>query len=213
MSVWDFIKRRVNPTPTPAPSPVTPPTPPPIDPNAAQKRAEAMNRRAVDGLKYKKYVTQAQSTGFLPPAPPSIDWYVAHPYYVWNPNEPNPEKPEPVVFPKSDIAVKINGSMVDIITLLAGMEESTVLVVARNNPKVISAMNGMEIVKTIFVKDESVDFILGKSSYTRWSDDMARYNQLKKTTPVWKPLPPPPSSAYYQSHPNYVWLPGQPTPK
>lgn len=102
MSIWDWIRNRVNPTPAPrpAPTPVTPPGPPPIDPEYAKRRADAMNRRAVDGMRYKKYQSEAMSTGFLPPAPPSVDWYMNHPEYIWNPNEPNPEKP-PV--PKPDI--------------------------------------------------------------------------------------------------------------
>jgi hypothetical protein len=215
MSVWDFIRRRINPAPAPrpTPTPVTPPAPPPIDPEAARIRAEAMNRRAEDGLRYKKYVNEAMSTGFLPPPPPSIDYYVSHPDYVWNPHEPNPEKPEPVTFPKADITISINGKPVDIVTLLAGTSDNTVRVVAMNNPKVIPYLVGMEVLKTEYVKDESFNIFIAKSSFTRWSEDMARYNQIRKTTPIWKTVPAPPPSAYYKSHPNYVWNPNDPTPK
>ena len=115
MSIWDWIRNRVRPTPAPRPkpTPVTPPGPPPIDPEYAKRRAEAMNRRAVDGLRYKKYQSEAMSTGFLPPAPPSVDWYMAHPDYVWDPHQPNPEKPvqppkpipQPTPIPKEDEAL------------------------------------------------------------------------------------------------------------
>lgn len=93
MSIWDWIRNRVKPTPRPAPPRPTPPAPPPIDPEYAKRRAEAMNRRAVDGLRYKKYQSDALSTGFLPPPPPSVDWYMNHPDYVWDPHQPNPERP------------------------------------------------------------------------------------------------------------------------
>ena len=101
MSIWEYLKRRIIPVPPPSPkpTPVTPPPAPPIDPVYANKRAEAMRRRASDSLKYKKYQSEALSTGFLPPVPPSIDWYMNHPEYAWNPYEPNPERPEP---PKPD---------------------------------------------------------------------------------------------------------------
>lgn len=95
MSIWDWIKNRVKPTPPPAPPKPTPPGPPPIDPVYANKRAEAMRRRAADSLKFKKYQAEALSTGFLPPAPPSVDWYMNHADYVWDPHKPNPEQPKP----------------------------------------------------------------------------------------------------------------------
>ena len=97
MSIWEYLKRRIIPVPPPSPkpTPVTPPPAPPIDPVYANKRAEAMRRRASDSLKYKKYQSEALSTGFLPPVPPSVDWYMNHADYAWNPYDPNPERPEP----------------------------------------------------------------------------------------------------------------------
>lgn len=104
MSIWDYIKRRIRPVPppSPAPTPVTPPPAPPIDPAVVKRRQDALKRHAADSARFKAFIGKAQSTGFLPPAPPSPTWYENHPEYVWNPYEPNPERPEPIKpdFPK-----------------------------------------------------------------------------------------------------------------
>lgn len=214
MGIWDYIRRRVAPKPSPAPKPVTPPTPPPIDPEVARKRAEAMNRRAADSLKFKKFQSEAMSTGFLPPAPPSIDWYVLHPDYVWNPYEPNPELPPPVVFPKSTYAILVNGIPTSTLTVLDGTSEAIVTMHAMNDKVVQTALAGHKIVRTDFSDGKSINFIAvsSASAQQRHDKDLSEYLALKKKMPAWIMVYPPPLVAYYIKYPDYVWDYRSPTP-
>lgn len=93
MSVWDYVKRVVR--DVPKLGSFTPPPPPPISPVIVQRRIDALERHALDCMRFKVAVVKAMSTGILPSAPPSPNWYESHPNYVWNPDEPNPERPDP----------------------------------------------------------------------------------------------------------------------
>ena len=206
MSIWDYIRRRIAPKPSPAPTPITPPTPPPIDPEVARKRAEAMRRRAADGLRFKKFQSEAMSTGFLPPAPPSIDWYVNHPEYVWNPYEPNPEKPEPVVFPKTTYTIFVNTKPVSKITVLKDTAQSIVQMHAMNDELVKKELANKSVQKTVFTED-SITFVVSDltAPKARYDADFLEYRRLKLKMPAWVMVYPPPTVGYYITHPDYVW--------
>lgn len=97
MSVWGYLKQFVFPAESHTPTPV-PPTPDDV----VQRRQAALKRYAADCVRYKAFVTKAQATGFLPPHPPSPNWYESHPEYTWNPHGPNPERPDKPAPPRPE---------------------------------------------------------------------------------------------------------------
>jgi hypothetical protein len=171
-----------------------------------------MNRRAKDGLRYKEYQSMALGTGVLPPAPPSIEWYIAHPDYVWSPSEPNPEKPAPIPIPRADFTIYVNNVEVTKINLIAGTPQTTVVNAAMQNAGVSALLKGKSITGYTFQKDKALYLSVSDlaSAQDRRIADLERYRVAVQVRPgnisnIGRRVPQVPSLQYYMDNEQYVW--------
>ena len=62
-----------------------------------------------------------------------------------------------------EMAVQVNGKLKGTVTVAMDSEQDTVVEAARQVEKIAKALDGMQIVKAIFVKNKLINLIVGKA--------------------------------------------------